>query len=365
MSNIFVSYSKEDSNLANNIRLILKSEGYTVWWDDDLNSGDPWEEEIHNALKRSSLILVIWTNKSKNSDWVKHEASIAKLKDNLIQIRIGDISVIPSIFQTVQATNLSDWNMRESHPDFRELTISIARKLKSIKRKKHITFIKFIIITIILSTLFYSIVNPIKIKKYFKQIFYSKKSLSFKNDISSVQKTSKRKYHYITYKNGTALDTNSGLLWMRCSVGQSWTGKSCEGNASTFTWSQAMKQTTDFAKYSDWRLPTNKELRSLVFCDKQPKKFSRGINSGIFDTNDWGCIGEPSKDHNTPTIVEVVFPNCPKFAHWTTSNYWNDPKKAEHKEVVNFKSGGVTAWSSDSSANVRLVRVMFQAPGTD
>jgi len=39
---------------------------------------------------------------------------------------------------------------------------------------------------------------------------------------------------YLAYANGTALDTKTGLLWMRCLVGQTWTGSTCSGEGERF-----------------------------------------------------------------------------------------------------------------------------------
>ena len=69
--------------------------------------------------------------------------------------------------------------------------------------------------------------------------------------------------------DGTITDTKTGLIWKRCLEGQS--GSDCaSGSAEAFTWEQALQraQTVNsgggFAGASVWRVPTIKELRSLV-----------------------------------------------------------------------------------------------------
>lgn len=122
--------------------------------------------------------------------------------------------------------------------------------------------------------------------------------------------------HYIVYDNGTAYDTKKDLLWMRCAIGQKWTGSNCFGRAKTFLWEEAVKQTTSFAGYSDWRLPTIKELRNLVYCSNgQPNYFPMGK---YFDT-DRRCMGKPNKDYKSPTILQSVFPNTKKTLYWSSS----------------------------------------------
>lgn len=40
--------------------------------------------------------------------------------------------------------------------------------------------------------------------------------------------------------DGTVTHHATGLIWQRCSLGQSWDGTDCTGTATTFTWQQAL-----------------------------------------------------------------------------------------------------------------------------
>ena len=69
--------------------------------------------------------------------------------------------------------------------------------------------------------------------------------------------------------DGTVTDTKTGLMWKQCEEGRS--GSDCaSGSAEGFSWQQALQraQTVNsgggFAGASDWRVPTIKELSSLV-----------------------------------------------------------------------------------------------------
>lgn len=159
MNNIFISYAKEDTEFANNIRLSLKSEGFSVWWDNNIAAGNPWEKAIADALKNADIVLVLWTKKSKISDWVKHEASVASLTDKLLQIRVGELSVIPVIFQSSQALNFTNWNMRETHPDFIELLNTIRIKLKSKNNLKFFKKALFVVIVLFFLYLLIGFIN--------------------------------------------------------------------------------------------------------------------------------------------------------------------------------------------------------------
>lgn len=92
--------------------------------------------------------------------------------------------------------------------------------------------------------------------------------------------------------DGTVTHKVTGLTWMRCALGQTWTGTTCSGNASTFNWNDALKQTTNFAEHNDWRLPNIAELQTLV-----------------------------ERDNFTPAINTEIFPGAPNYWFWSSSSY--------------------------------------------
>lgn len=73
--------------------------------------------------------------------------------------------------------------------------------------------------------------------------------------------------------NGTVRHIPTGLVWKRCAEGQTWDGTTCQGTAGSYTWQQAFQQADSVnaggagtwnAGQSDWRVPNQKELRSIV-----------------------------------------------------------------------------------------------------
>ncbi|SEH04843.1 Uncharacterised protein [Candidatus Venteria ishoeyi] len=166
--------------------------------------------------------------------------------------------------------------------------------------------------------------------------------------------------HYVAYTNGTAVDTKTGLMWMRCVVGQRWDGATCQGEAKSMKWDEAKQQTASFAEYQDWRIPTIQELRSLVYCSNgKPDYFNQGkpgweeyIAPERPNNFDWGCAGSPGTDHENPTIVQSVFPNTP-------SHVWSGSPSAAFSSYawyVHFDYGDDYGSNRGNGLHVRLVR---------
>ncbi len=137
---------------------------------------------------------------------------------------------------------------------------------------------------------------------------------------------------FIQHNNGTVTDTATRLVWMRCSLGQTWDGTTCQGDAQLLNWQQALQapQTTNFAEYNNWRLPNIKELASIV---------------------EEACYN--------PAINLTIFPNTP-FA--VGSSYWSSSQSGWSTQllgawVLGFNDGSKGA-VGDNGQNrpVRLVR---------
>ena len=128
------------------------------------------------------------------------------------------------------------------------------------------------------------------------------------------------------------------MTWQKCSVGQTWTGETCSGEAIKMTWDDAMKFSNGFAGYNDWRLPTKEELITLVFC-----------SDGEYDA-DGSCINYETVTN--PTINSVYFPNTQSF-YWSSSP---DANGSSNAWFVYFGFGNSGYVSKLGDSFVRLVR---------
>jgi hypothetical protein len=110
MTEIFISYAKDDRSDAGELAAFLKEQGYSAWWDRELVGGEQFATIIARALARSKVTIVIWTLSSIESDWVIDEADTARKAKKLIPVRADDLDVeqIPLSFRRLQTIQLSD-----------------------------------------------------------------------------------------------------------------------------------------------------------------------------------------------------------------------------------------------------------------
>ncbi|WP_405598123.1 MULTISPECIES: DUF1566 domain-containing protein [unclassified Pseudoalteromonas] len=88
--------------------------------------------------------------------------------------------------------------------------------------------------------------------------------------------------HFSINGDGTVTDKKTNLMWMRCSLGQTWDSNNCSGDTSSalLTWRNALNiaESETFASYTDWRLPNVKELETII----EHSCHSPAINKYIF-----------------------------------------------------------------------------------
>jgi hypothetical protein len=110
MADIFISYSKQDNDVARGLADFLKDCGYEVWWDPELVGGDRYRSRIKEELIKAKAAIVIWTSNSVESDWVIEEAEEAKQSQKLIAARVDalDFRAIPLGFRSLQTDVVTD-----------------------------------------------------------------------------------------------------------------------------------------------------------------------------------------------------------------------------------------------------------------
>ena len=144
-----------------------------------------------------------------------------------------------------------------------------------------------------------------------------------RNDIPTTAPESR----FVEDNGGTTIqDTFTGLMWKRCAEGQG--DLYCMDPAIASNWQTALQEAADstFAGYTNWRLPSVKELSSLVEAR---------------------CIA--------PAISFSAFRGTPTEPFWSSTS---STANARYAWIVDFDNGRLftTLKISTETAMVRLVR---------
>ena len=83
-------------------------EGFSVWWDASLHSGETFDEVIERNLREAKAVVVLWSPRSVTSRWVRAEATLADRRNKLAPAIIEPCDR-PVIFELTHAADLSEW----------------------------------------------------------------------------------------------------------------------------------------------------------------------------------------------------------------------------------------------------------------
>lgn len=188
---------------------------------------------------------------------------------------------------------------------------------------------------------------------------------------------------YQLLNSGQWRDPQTNLIWMRCSVGQSWTGSTCQNLPKEFGRSDTIRFVNDipygsgFAGYTTWRLPTAFELASIRYCSNGWKRVIShtisSIESGVsenvkgnflktyvsFKGEDIEIPERCADGSRVPTINTNIFPNSAKtplagYKWWSSENGAHGYTSLGISLLNGFV--GELPDSFPSSAHIRLVR---------
>ena len=124
---IFLSYSSEDRLRARLFVQALEERGWSVWWDRaDIPPGGRFSRVIEEAIRDAKVVVVLWSARSVESDWVRDEADNGKKRGILVPALIDDVEV-PLGFRQLQHASLAEWNGTADHPELQKLLEAVKR----------------------------------------------------------------------------------------------------------------------------------------------------------------------------------------------------------------------------------------------
>ncbi|HVY87171.1 MAG TPA: toll/interleukin-1 receptor domain-containing protein [Caulobacterales bacterium] len=124
MADVFVSYAREDRARADLVARNLAAMGIEVFWDSEIPPGQTWADYVEAKLSKCKAVVVLWSETSTKSQWVREEARMGRDRGKLIPAMI-DGSVAPFGFGEVQAANLSTWNGEPDHAEWRRFAEAV------------------------------------------------------------------------------------------------------------------------------------------------------------------------------------------------------------------------------------------------
>lgn len=128
MADIFISYARPDRDWAEKLASALQAEGWSVWWDRQIEAGSAYSADIERELGNAKATIVCWSEAANQSDWVKDEAAAAHEQSKLVPVLL-DTERPPIGFRQYQAVSFDRRNAPADAPAFRQLTQALKARI--------------------------------------------------------------------------------------------------------------------------------------------------------------------------------------------------------------------------------------------
>jgi hypothetical protein len=129
VSDIFISYAREDVSIAAQLADALRSRGWSVFWDRRIPAGKRFADVISSELASARSVIVLWSSAANASDWVLEEADDARQRGILAPARIEPVEP-PLGFRRIHAADLVGWRGDLTHQGYQQLVDDIAQALR-------------------------------------------------------------------------------------------------------------------------------------------------------------------------------------------------------------------------------------------
>ncbi|HXQ10815.1 MAG TPA: AAA family ATPase [Caulobacteraceae bacterium] len=106
MADVFVSYSSQDRERVIPLVEAIEQRGWSVWWDRKIDAGTTFDREIETAIDEAKCIVVVWSENSVASDWVRSEAHEGLTRGILAPVAIDAVRP-PLAFRLTQTVDLT------------------------------------------------------------------------------------------------------------------------------------------------------------------------------------------------------------------------------------------------------------------
>ncbi len=129
MADVFISYASEDRARVRPLAEALQAKGFSVWWDRSLAAGQDYTAIIERELRNAKAVVVIWTQSSTLSTFVRDEAGRARDQGRLVPV-LFDAVELPLGFGAFQAEDFTRWNGGADAPQMQILVATLRAKIE-------------------------------------------------------------------------------------------------------------------------------------------------------------------------------------------------------------------------------------------
>lgn len=110
MADVYISYAREDRDIARKLAQFLETKRYTVWWDKNLDTLSDFSDDLFHQLRVARAVVVIWSPRSVRSRFVRTEARMGLRDQKLISLRHNlAITDLRSPFKKLDSEHVYNW----------------------------------------------------------------------------------------------------------------------------------------------------------------------------------------------------------------------------------------------------------------
>ena len=124
MDEVFISYRRSDEHHASQLAKALEDQGLSVWWDKEIPPGKSFDQVIEEALDAAKCVVVLWSKRANQSDWVKTEAGEGAARGILMPVLVERVQP-PLAFRRLEAADLVSWDGSQDDREFVQLVRAI------------------------------------------------------------------------------------------------------------------------------------------------------------------------------------------------------------------------------------------------
>lgn len=126
MADLFISYSRSDRSRCIQLRDALEKLKLEIWFDAGIDAGDNFDRKIEQEIDAAKGVMVLWSQASVESSWVRNEARTGMENDRLVAVQLDECT-LPLEFRSIHTEPLSEGAEKSGNPVWHRLLERIGK----------------------------------------------------------------------------------------------------------------------------------------------------------------------------------------------------------------------------------------------